>query len=618
MATNLGQNINGGASLKLRPEPSDAMCIHRIFERQAAGSPDSLAVVHGARHLTYVELNLQANWLARRLRELGVRPDDRVAICAERSIDMVVGLVAILKSGAAYVPLDPTYPDERLLAMLTDSDPVALLTNTTIGMRLRSVNVPVELLDAGGFTASKQAADAGIELDSEPFGQDSNHLAYVIYTSGSTGRPKGVAMPHRAVSNLLSWQMEQPEEHGAATGRTLQFAALGFDVAFQEIFGTLCTGATLELVDEEIRLDPPRLFQYLCDRGIERLYLPYIALHTLAEAATSIADLSACKLRAVITAGEQLRITPQIRALFERLKNCRLHNHYGPTETHVVTSFMMGDDPARWPALPVIGRPINGVGIYVLDAEGKRVPEGEPGDLHISGECVARGYYGLPELTAERFLHDPFVSDVIARMYRTGDLGRIFADGTIEFLGRNDDQVKIRGYRVELGEVEARLLACSGVRNAAVIAVEQTKGETPRRPEFRRQLIATDALAGFATDRDYAELIERNVDLALNNEDIAMRHRPERFEGDVVFIRATLQEDEPATQSPQRWEPFVGGAIRGFDVESAHLDSMGPSASSAVGQIIASQLLAFTGTVFARDGVNQQRMKANNKAETMC
>ncbi|WP_167285021.1 polyketide synthase [Marilutibacter alkalisoli] len=461
--------------------PAGIARVHQFFEVQAARRPDAVAVVDGARTATYADLNAEANRLARHLIGLGIGRDDRVALYLERRLELVVGVLAVLKAGAAYVPLDPAYPPERLGYTLSDSEPAALLTQSDMPGDWRAIagearlDCPVLMLDDMDAPWSAQAInDMPVSAENGP----SDDLAYVLYTSGSTGKPKGVAMPHAPLVNLIDWQMRQPGHE--APLRTLQFAALGFDVAFQEIFGTLATGGTLHMIDADTRLSGDRLLDFVVEHRIERLFLPYFALQILAEAvdnrlAVQDATLDCC-LKEVVTAGEQLRIEPKIRHFFQRLPGCRLHNHYGPTETHVVTALALPDDPATWPSLPTIGMPIDNARVYLLDDRGQPVPEGVVGELYLAGPVVARGYLKRDDLTRERFLDDPFVAGEDARMYRTGDLGRWRDDGALEFLGRRDSQVKIRGFRVEPGEIEARLMAFPGIREAGVMAREDTPG----------------------------------------------------------------------------------------------------------------------------------------------
>ncbi|WP_187652313.1 amino acid adenylation domain-containing protein, partial [Xenorhabdus sp. TS4] len=447
------------------------------FEALAEQQPNAPAVIFEEQTIRYGELNRRANQLAHYLMALGVRPDKRVAICVERSLEMVVGLLAILKAGGAYVPLDPAYPTERLTYMLRDAAPVALLTQTTLADALNNTDSTAEtdyltiLLDAQTASLAEQPTH---NPDTQAQGLTPHHLAYVIYTSGSTGLPKGVEMPLAALSNLLQWHRHLPAPP-AGTGKTLQFAALGFDVAFQEIFTTLCEGGCLVLINETLRQAPQQLLRLIQQQQIDRIFLPYIALQHLAEAANySGEDFS--WLAHIITAGEQLRITPAIQRFLQRT-NCRLHNHYGPTESHVATAYQLGKEMAQWPTLPPIGRPIANNRIYLLDGNGQPVPVGVTGEIYIAGAGIARGYLNRPELTAERFLVDPFSPNPDDRMYKTGDLGRWRPDGNIDYLGRNDFQVKLRGFRIELGEIETQLMQCHGVREAVVIAREDEPGQ---------------------------------------------------------------------------------------------------------------------------------------------
>ena len=457
--------------------------VHRLFEAQAASTPEVVALVHDGRRLTYAQLNAEANRLARHLQHLGVGPDERVAIYVERGVEVVLGLLAVLKAGGAYVPLDPTYPADRLAYTLSDSAPRVLLTLS--GMENEARDVLGELPASLAVVDMRTGMEAWASLPAHDLGRDecgvgTGHLAYVLYTSGSTGQPKGVAMPHGPLINLVQWQVREPGNGGPL--RTLQFAALGFDVAFQEIFATLCNGGELHLVDQDTRMSAGKLFEFIVAHRIERMFLPYFALQMLAEGleghlATLPTGASVdCDLREVITAGEQLRIEPKIVRFFEHLPGCRLHNHYGPTETHVVTALTLPEDPHAWPRLPTIGRPIANARVYVLDPQGQPLPVGVVGELYLAGPVLARGYLQRPDLSGERFLPDPFVAGGEARMYRTGDLGRWLPDGTIEYLGRQDFQVKIRGFRVELGEIEAQLMAFAGVRQAGVLAREDVPG----------------------------------------------------------------------------------------------------------------------------------------------
>ncbi|MBD3307338.1 amino acid adenylation domain-containing protein [candidate division KSB3 bacterium] len=438
-------------------------CTHHLVEDQAVRTPETIAAVFpeaaGAgsaeQALTYGDLNAQANQLAHYLRKRGAQPDVPIGLCMPRSLDLLVALLAILKAGSPYVPLDPAYPQERREMMLHDAQAPLVVTP--------------EMLSTARDAIAQESRE------NPKSGVSQQNLAYVIYTSGSTGKPKGVAMGHLPLYNLIFWQLAQ--SRAAEGARTLQFTSLSFDVSFQEIFSTWCSGGTLVLVSEETRRDPTALLQVLKREGVERLFLPFVALQQLA----LVADESRIipeHLREVITAGEQLQITPPLVRFFEALPACDLYNHYGPSESHVATAFPLplSISPASWPALPPIGTPIANSRIYILDAHQQPVPIGIPGELYIGGICLARGYLGQPELTEERFFPDPFDDSSEARVYRTGDLARYLPDGNIEFLGRIDHQVKIRGFRVEPGEIETLLTTHPAVEEAVVVAQETRTG----------------------------------------------------------------------------------------------------------------------------------------------
>jgi amino acid adenylation domain-containing protein len=445
--------------------------VHELFETQVRESPHGVAAIFEGHAITYAELNGQANQLARYLRQRGVGPDEVVGVCVERGITMLVALLGILKAGGAYLPLDPGYPAERLRYMVDDAAPRLLLTQE----RLRTL-LPVMQADLLALDTRWEELAAFDEQDlcDDESGATARNLVYMIYTSGSTGRPKGICMPHGSMVNLLEWQRRALPIDPAA--RVLQFAALSFDVAFQEIFSTLSAGGTLVLLNEWVRRDARELTRLLHSSEVERIFLPPLMLQSLAEVARSVSERPE-RLRDVIVAGEALRISEETRAFFSRLPGSRLHNHYGPTETHVVTALTLDGDPDSWPVVPSIGRPIANTQIYILDSRLNPVPAGVTGELYIAGAGVARGYLRRPELTAQRFIRDPFSPTPDARMYRTGDLARWRPDGAIDYVGRNDGQVKIRGFRIEVGEIEAELGRHPQVREAAVVVREDEPGE---------------------------------------------------------------------------------------------------------------------------------------------
>ena len=428
-----------------------------MVRAQMLATPEAIAVEHGKARVSYRELGERAAAITKWLQANGVSRGDRVAICAERTIDVVSAVLGVLAAGAAYVPIDPAYPSARAAYMLEQSRSRVLLASRAGAQRLPG-HAKTLLFEDKPIIASRAGVGSNIAIAP-------TDLAYVLYTSGSTGVPKGVAMGHGAMVNLMEWQRTTS---AAAVGtRTLQFASLSFDVSFQELFSTWTTGGTLVLVDEDTRRDPVELVRLMAARKVERVFLPFIAVENLAQAAANLdAPLA---LREIITAGEQLRMTPAIRALAKRLDGFELVNQYGPTETHVVTALALRGDPAEWPALPSIGRPIDNVSVHVLDALGEPVPDGLPGELYLGGMALAEGYVDDPTRTAERFVAAPAGARE-KRLYRTGDLARIRTDGEIEYLGRADDQVKIRGFRVELGEVE-RVLSDSPLVTACAVKV---------------------------------------------------------------------------------------------------------------------------------------------------
>nr|AAF17281.1 NosD [Nostoc sp. GSV224] len=452
--------------------------IHQLFEEQVERTPNAVAVEfvderseasrRVNQQLTYQQLNCRANQLAHYLKSLGVTADVLVGICVERSLQMVVGLLGILKAGGAYVPLDPNYPQERLAFMLEDAQVSVLLTQHSLLDRLPQHQASQVFLDTDWQMISQLSQDNLIS------GVQTNNLAYVIYTSGSTGKPKGVALNQLALCNLILWQLQN---NTISTGaKTLQFAPISFDVSFQEIFTTWFSGGTLFLITEELRRDTSALLGFLQQKAIERLFVPFVALQQLAEVAIG-GELVNSHLREIITAGEQLQMTPAISQWLSKLNDCTLHNHYGPSESHVIITFTLNNSVETWPLLPPIGRPIANTQIYILDKYLQPVPVDVAGELHIGGVSLARGYLNRPELTQQRFIPNPFSTDPDSRLYKTGDLARYLPDGNIEYLGRIDNQVKVRGFRIELGEVEAVLSQHGDVEGCCIIAREDTPGD---------------------------------------------------------------------------------------------------------------------------------------------
>ncbi|MCY1015594.1 non-ribosomal peptide synthase/polyketide synthase [Pyxidicoccus sp. MSG2] len=449
--------------------PYTPVLVHRPVEAQARRTPQAVAVSDGTRSFTYAELDARANQVAHYLVELGVPAGGTVGICLDKSLDMAVAVLATLKAGAAYLPLDPSYPADRLAFMLEDAQAPVLLTQSHLLSAVPANTGALRVcLDTEAELLSRQPSHAP-DRDVSP---ESN--CYFIYTSGSTGRPKGIVMPHRAISSLLAWQ--NPRSVVRPEGVTLQFASLNFDVSLQELFGAWWCGGSVLLPTGGLRQDIPALLEFMDTHAVERLFLPFVALQAMADAVSHGAPVPHALVE-VVTAGEQLQVTPALVAFFEKLPGCILENQYGPSEAHVVSAYRLEGLPSAWPKLPCIGAPVGHTQLYVLDAHGQPCPVGVPGEVFVGGTHLAHGYLARPDLTAKAFVPDPFSTEPGARLYRTGDAAKWRTDGTLEFLGRLDGQVKLRGYRVEPGEVESVLRAAPGVRDAAAVVREVVAGD---------------------------------------------------------------------------------------------------------------------------------------------
>jgi len=504
------------ASVCVEPDMREALsgesCLHELFEQQVQRTPSATAVEHEDRRLTYAELNRRSNQLAHYLRESGVGQETRVAICAERSVDVIVAILAALKAGAAYVPLDPAYPAERLHFMLKDSGSTVLLTQSHLRPLFAGLDKNLLLLDPTNDDAWRDRPQinphrADVKLASQ-------QLAYVIYTSGSTGTPNGVMVEHRSVSHHVTalrtqWQI-------CAQDRILQFASLSFDVSVEEIFVALLSGATLVLRSQGW-LAGARAFWSLAEqRGITVMDLP---MRFWKQLATDRSARIPSSVRLLIIGGEAVG-RQALEDWFERDGGGDgavpvLWNAYGPTETTINATLQRLDkNPSTWNS---IGRPLVNTRVYILDEQLQPALVETTGELYIAGPGVARGYLGRPDLTAQRFVPDPFTEEAGGRMYKTGDVGRWLPDATIEFQGRGDFQVKLRGFRVELEEIEARLLEHPTVREAAVIVRDDRAGEKRLAAYYvmdergagngdgalgLRKALATEQVAGWATTYD--------------------------------------------------------------------------------------------------------------------
>ena len=450
----------------IQKDYSQDQCIHQLFEQQVERTPSAIAVVFHDKQLTYGELNSRANQLAHYLQTLGLQPDEVVGICLERSLEMIVALLAVLKAGGAYVPLDPHYPADRLAFMMSDAQITVLVTEEPCLSSLTD-SVPQTVCLKRDWSEIAQHSHQNLISTTTP-----ENLAYVIYTSGSTGTPKGVMIQHNSLVNFTHAAVETYEV--SSTDRVLQFASISFDAAAEEIYPCLTTGATLVLRSDDMLSSVTNFLQTCHEWQLTVLDLPtaYWQQIVVELAAGTLPD----SLRLVIIGGE--RVSPEAVKTWQMLvgNSPRLINTYGPTEgTVVATAYTITADDRFAQEVP-IGGAIANVQTYVLDQHGQPVPVGVPGELHIGGMGLARGYLNRPALTAERFIAHPFSEDTQARLYKTGDLVRYLPDGNLEFLGRIDQQVKIRGFRVELGEIETALAHHPMVQGAVVVARPDVSG----------------------------------------------------------------------------------------------------------------------------------------------
>ncbi|MGJ4962730.1 amino acid adenylation domain-containing protein [Bradyrhizobium sp. HKCCYLRH3061] len=440
--------------------PADC-CIQDLIAEQARRRPSAVALVHDEVRLTYRELELRANRLAHHLVALGAGPDRLIAICQQRGVDTIVSVLAVLKAGAAYLPLDPTYPLQRLREIVADAQPMLLLRDRESAGALGDVACPVVDVESDA-PAWSGLPDSAPDVDAR--GVTPRNLAYVIYTSGSTGRPKGVMIEHHGLVNLAQAQIGLFDT--GPDSRVAQFASFSFDASVWDIVMALCAGAELHLLGSREHRDAAELLNYLADHRITHATLPPAMLQGRSDLAR-LSGLEVLVLAGELPKSELFEVLPSEIAVF---------NAYGPTEATVCATAWRRPAGFAGGIVP-IGRPIANARIYLLDAQGMPVPRGAVGEIWIGGAGVARGYLNRPDLSAQRFAADPFGLSADARMYRTGDLGRHLADGNIEFLGRNDHQVKIRGFRIELGEIEHRLNAQTGVRDSAALARRDAQGD---------------------------------------------------------------------------------------------------------------------------------------------
>lgn len=430
--------------------------VYSLFEKASKLYPETLCLLTETDRLTYREASVEVSKIHEAI-IAHAKDEEIIGVPTTRCVEQIIFILAILKAGKAYLPIDFGYPKKRLDSIINNSNLSFCLTTETD--KDNALSLGLKLIPKNDTKASLDP-QTSIPKAQKP-------ITYILYTSGSTGEPKGVCMGESAMVNLINWQNENSIcKHGS---RTLQFAPITFDVSFQEIMTTLSTGGTLVLINDMLRLDMVALLNYIDQQKVNRLFLPFVALQALAEVALST-YLYPTALKEIMTAGEQLKITPQVINLFNNLNNCVLYNQYGPTECHVVSELKLEGNPAEWPTLPTIGKAISNTGLFILDSELQVVPDGTIGELCIAGACLAEGYMNKQELTDEKFVAWNSPDGKYNRMYRTGDISKYLPDGNIEFLGRKDDQVKISGHRIELAEIEIAINSLSGIHQTVVIA----------------------------------------------------------------------------------------------------------------------------------------------------
>jgi amino acid adenylation domain-containing protein len=426
-------------------------CVPDLVTAQAALNPQAIAIVAGGEVLTYAELNQRANRLANYLIALGVGPESIVGICLNRSAESAMCALAVLKAGGAYLPLDPAYPSERLRFMLNDASPRVLITRADLSEQFSEGSWTVVDIDCDRELEKHSSTAPAVSISKD-------QLAYVIYTSGSTGQPKGVEITHESLLNLISWH--QSEFEVTSRDRASHLAGVGFDAAVWEVWPYLAAGASLHLPDETTRVSPELLRDWLVENQITISFLPT----ALAEQVLGLDWPANTALRFLLTGADTLHRYPNGNLPFE------LINNYGPTECTVVATSGRVQPEANDNGLPTIGRPIANTRVYILDENLQQVSPGAAGELYIGGVGVARGYLNRPDLTAERFVRDPFSDELGARLYKTGDLARYLNDGQIAYLGRIDEQIKILGYRIEPKEIEAAIDCHWAIESSVVVA----------------------------------------------------------------------------------------------------------------------------------------------------
>ena len=521
-------------------------CIHELFEEQVTRTPKEIAVISEADRLTYEELNRRANQLAHYLKARGVGPEVLVGICIERSLEMVVGLLGILKAGGAYLPLDPAYPSERLAFMLRDSEVPVLLTQAGLVNRLPAHDAELIRLDGDWDRIGQQSGE------NVAHGPVPENAVYAIYTSGSTGQPKGAINTHAGICNRLLWMQEQYQLTGS--DRVLQKTPFSFDVSVWEFFWPLLTGATLVMARPGGHQDSRYLTDLIVEQKITTLhFVPSMLRVFLQEPLVEKCG----SLRRVIASGEELPFDLQ-KQFFDRLPSVELHNLYGPTEAAVDVTYWACEQNSKNDVVP-IGRPIANTKIYILDKYLYPVPVGVPGELHIGGVGLARGYLKRPALTGEKFISDAFSGEAASRLYKTGDLARFLEDGNIEYLGRIDNQVKLRGFRIELGEIEGVIKTHPGVSEALVLVREDEPGDQ----RLTAYVIPNRATSDPATNGDMLQVTAKSLEPELKT--VLAQQLPEYMRpSEFIFLYAfpltpNGKVDRSALPRPSQSRPELVG-----------------------------------------------------------
>ncbi|OAR26944.1 amino acid adenylation protein [Streptomyces sp. ERV7] len=506
---------------------ASAPCFLESFRTIVREHPDVVAVVDEDLELTYAQLDSWIGRIAALLVDQGITAGRRVAFAGSRGAPAVAAMLAVVSLGATYVPLDSEYPARRLAHMVADSGVTVLLhagDPPDFDTAARLVPVPPWWRSAPAAPADRVLAQCRTELP-----------VYIIYTSGSTGLPKGVAVPHSSCDNMVEWQRTHSVRPDL---RTAQYAPLNFDVCFQEILGTLCGGGTLVVVPERLRRDPISLLDWLVVNRIERLFLPCVALHMLTVAATAVHSLAGLVLAEINAAGEQLVCTPAIRDFFALLPGCRLNNHYGQSESAMVTVHTLTGPSREWPALAPIGRPLPGCEVLIDPPD---LEEPDVGELLVAGAPLSAGYLNQPQLSAERYVTVDSTPQGHTRAFRTGDLVRVDGD-VLRYLSRVDHEVKIRGVRVNPVEVDACLLAYPGIVEAVCVAVEMSEGSR----QLRAAVTMEPGLPALDTAAVRRALAERLPAQSLPQSVTVLSHLPRTPSGKIDRVAVTELLTRPA------------------------------------------------------------------------